>query len=87
VEQPAVDPEVLAQLFHVAEQVGGGVAAHVGRRVARVRSAAATSTLVEQDDPVALGVERRAGTGRASRAGAAVDDQGGLADRLPATSQ
>jgi len=83
-EQPALDPEVLAQLLHVPEQMGRGVVAHVGRRVARVRSAATASALIEQHDPEALRVEHRACTGRAAGAGATVDDEGDLAARVAA---
>jgi hypothetical protein len=55
--QPALDAEVLAQPFHVRDQVVGGVARKVGRGVASVGSAASGSTLVELDDQVRLGVE------------------------------
>jgi hypothetical protein len=46
--------------------------------------AAAAVALVEEHDPVALGVEEPAVPGRAAGAGAAVEHEGGLAARVAA---
>jgi hypothetical protein len=75
---------VLAQQLHVGDQVVRGVGGQVGGRVARVRAAAAAVALVEQDDPVALRVERAPLAVAAPRAGAAVHDERGLAFRVAA---
>ena len=56
-QQPPLDPEVLAEAFHVCEQVLGRVHAHVGGRIARVRQAPPTAALVEEHDQIAVGVE------------------------------
>ena len=84
VEEPPLDAEVLAQPLHVGDQVVGRVGGHVDGGVARVREAAAAATLVEQDDPVSLGVEVAAASGAAARAGAAVHDERRLAGRVAA---
>ena len=65
-QQPPVDAEVLAQQLHVRDQVRGRVVPHVGGRVAGVRPAPPAAALVEQDEPVALGVERPPLAGRGS---------------------
>jgi hypothetical protein len=72
VQQPPLDPEVLAKKLHVGDQVRGGVHAHIGGRVARVRGAAPTAALVEQHHAVATGVERTPLPRRAPGPGAAV---------------
>ncbi len=84
VQQPPVDPEVLAQALHVGDQVLGGVVLQARRRIGRVRPAPAAAALVEQDHPVPLRVEQPAAPGVAPGAGAAVHDQGGLAPGVAA---
>ena len=83
-DEPAFDGEMLAQALHVRDQMVRGVAAHVRRRVARVRSASPASALVEQHCAVAIGVEAATHVGRAPRAGAAVHHHGRLAVRVAA---
>jgi hypothetical protein len=70
---------MLAQAFHVGDQVMGGVGGQISGRVAGVGHAPATVALVEQDDAVALGIEDAALTRRATRARASMNDQRWLA--------
>src|ERR1700683_2540772 len=83
-QQPALDAHVLPQLLHVGDATLRGVEAHVRRRVARQRGAAAAAALVEQDDPVTVRVEDLALTGTAARTWAAVHDQRGPASGVTA---
>ena len=78
-QEPALDPEVLTESLHVCEQVLGGVRAHVGVRIACVRSAAPGAALVEEHDAIAVLVERPAGASFQTGAGPAVNDRRGLA--------
>jgi hypothetical protein len=71
---PALDAEVLAQRFHVGDQVPGGV---VFER--RMRSAATAAALVEEHDPVARGIPEASLGGRGAAARAAMHEQRGLA--------
>jgi hypothetical protein len=84
VEQPPLDAEVLAQALHVGDEVVGRVDRHVGRRVARVRRAATAAALVEEDRPVAGGVERATLVLRAAGSRPAVHDERRLAVRVAA---
>src|SRR5262245_28592047 len=83
-QKPALDPQVLAQELHVCQQMLGRVDAHVGCRIACVRSASPAAALVEQHDPIAGGVERSARAPFAARAGPTVDDEPRLALRIAA---
>jgi hypothetical protein len=79
-----LDAEVLAQPFHVGQQVPGGVVAHVRGGVAGVRRAPPAGTLVEQDHLVPLRIEVPAVARRAPRSRPAVHHQGRLALRVAA---
>ena len=79
---PAFDPEVATQELEVGDQVPGRVETQVGCGVARVRRRLAASALIEQDDPVPLGIEETPVPGRRAAAGAAVQEDDGLALRV-----
>jgi hypothetical protein len=79
-----LDAEVLAQPFHVGQQVPGGVVAHVRGGVAGVRRAPPAGTLVEQDHLVPLRIEVPAVARLAPRSRPAVHHQGRLALRVAA---
>jgi hypothetical protein len=77
--EPALDSDVLAQLFHVVDQVP--------RRVvdeARVRPAAATTALVEHDDAITAWVEESAGAYIGTCTRPAMEEDRGLALRVAA---
>ena len=82
--QPSVDPEVPPEKFHVRDQVLGRVDGQIRGRIARVRSAPAAAALVEEDDPVDVGIEISAHARGTSRAGTAMEDDRGLAARVAA---
>src|SRR5205823_2043589 len=83
-QQPAFDAEVLAQPFHVGEQMRRSVAAQVRVGIAGVWRAAPAAALIEQDYAVSVWIEVLTMAGRAPRSGAAVHDKGGLAVRITA---
>jgi hypothetical protein len=68
--QPALNPKLASQRFHVGDQVRGGV---VGKFA--VRRGAAAAALVEQDDPVTRRVKKSSLVGRGAGSGAAVHEQ------------
>ena len=70
---------MLAQPLEVGDQVGRGVGRQVDGGRPRVRRAPAAVPLVQLHHEVGLGVEPPAAPRRAARAGAAVQDHGGLA--------
>lgn len=74
-DEPAVDTQVLAETLQVGHQVPGGVGREVGMSVDS-RPAAAAPSLIEQDDPVELGVEQPGRSGGAAGPRAAVEDDG-----------
>ena len=82
--EPLLDPEVPAQELDVAHQVRRRVRAQVGGRVARVRRAPTGSPLVEEHDPIRVGVEPTSMVRRTTRARSAVQHQRGLAVRVAA---
>ena len=71
---PALHAQVPAQLFDVGHQVPGGVVHQVG-----VRGRPAGAALVEQDDPVGLGIVETPHLGPAARARPAVQQHHRLA--------
>ena len=82
--EPASDVQALTQQLDVGEEVPGGIAREVGVRRARVRLAASATALVEEDYAVGLRVEEPPLPRRTARPGAAVQDDGRLALRIPA---
>ena len=77
--QPALDPEHGAQPLDVGHQMPGGVGLQRGEWCA-----AAAAALVEQEDPVALGIEQPAMLGAAAAARPAMQEHGGLAGGVAA---
>lgn len=86
-DDPAVDPQVLAQRLDVPDQVLSRVRREVGGGTVGQRPAPAAAALVQQDAAVGSRVEVPANAGTRTRAWAAVQPQrrgpGGVADRLP----
>src|SRR5712692_7518718 len=70
---------MLSQLFHVGDQMRGGVARQVGIEGTSMWRAAPTVALVEEHKAIGAGIKKRAVPGRTSRTGAAVQDDGWLA--------
>src|SRR5262245_48240365 len=64
----------MPQALHVGDEVPSGIRFERGMRTAPSRAA-----LIEHDDAIALGVEETPRVDIAAAAGAAVDEQGGLA--------
>ncbi len=85
--QPPLDPQLLAELLHIGDQVGSGVAGEVGVWVAGVGRAPAAVALIEEHDAIGARIEEPAPPGRAARAGAAMHHNGwlprGVAASLP----
>src|SRR3546814_959476 len=71
------DLQLIAQFFDVADQVGGRVPGerHRGARRGDIGLALAAAALVEQDDAVSRRIEEARHRGRASPAGAAVEER------------
>ena len=67
-----------AQEFHVGDQVAGGVHRQVGA-VGDVRAGLSAAPLIEQHDPVPVGVEEAALGGTGAAAGSAVHEHDGFA--------
>jgi hypothetical protein len=74
-----LDAEVLAQPFHVGDQVPGRVLLET-----RMRPAAAAAALVEEDDAIACGIEKPPRTRIAAGAWAAVQENRRLARGIAA---
>jgi hypothetical protein len=74
-----IHPKVLAQPFHIVQQMVSGVDAHIGGRVGGGGTALPTPALVELNDAVALRVEEAPPLRTRARSWAAVHDQRGLA--------
>lgn len=68
-----------AEALDVGDQVVGGVGGQVDIRGACMGRAATAVALNVEDDPVAVGIEEAAVPRGAAGAGAAVEDEGGLA--------
>ena len=83
-EQPALHAEVFTQPLHVRDQMVRGVAAQIRGRVGGVRGAASAAALVEEDDPVSVGVEPPPYDRAAARPRPAVHDERGLATGVAA---
>ena len=79
VQEPPVDAKDVAEQLHIREQVFGGVHAHIGGGITRVRRAPPTAALVEKHDPVPLRIEVATTTAPAPGTRSPVDDQCGLA--------
>ena len=84
---PSVDAEVQAQPFHVSHEMNSGVGRQVSAGVAGQGPATAAASLIEDDRPVAGGIEvpPAAGRGRGARAAVQPDrrETVGRADDLP----
>jgi hypothetical protein len=80
--QPALDAEVLAQVFDVGDQVRGGIRARFAQGRGRARAA-----LIEQHGPEEPGIEEAAMLGRRAAAGSTMQEEDRhavrLAGRLP----
>src|SRR5712692_9803595 len=70
---------MLSQLFHVGDQMRGGVARKARIEGTGMWRAAPTVALVEEHKAIGAGIKKRAVPGRTSRTGAAVQDDGWLA--------
>lgn len=75
---PLVDGKMLANALHVGDEIPRGVGLQ-----ASVRRASAAATLIEQHDAVRLRIEEATLLRVRSTAGAAVDENDGLALRVP----
>jgi len=73
-QQPALDAEMPSQQLDVGNQVVRRVGGKIDVRPARMRRAAPTAALVEQDDAIAVGIEVSPPSGRTSGARPAVKD-------------
>ncbi len=69
--QPAIYAQMLADALHVRDQGLGAVVLQLG-----MRSGAPTSALIEQNNPVAPGIEKAPMIGLATRTGATVQKHG-----------
>src|SRR5262249_42605795 len=76
---PALDAEMLAQLFDIGDEVQGGVLVDAG-----MRRRAAAATLVEQDDAIAFGIVIPPHYGGGTAPGSAMQHNGGLSARIAA---
>src|SRR5262245_24142534 len=72
--QPLIDAQVLAQCFHVSDEMPRRVVDEAG-----MRAAATAAALVEQDDAIRIRIEETARAIVTARARAAVHEQGWLA--------
>src|SRR6266566_5913451 len=70
---------MLSQLFHVGDQMRGGVARQVGIEGTGVGRALPTVALIEEHEAVGAGIKQPAMPGRTSRTRTAVQDDGWLA--------
>ena len=84
---PSVDAEVRAQALHVSDQVAGGVGRQVCVGVAGQGAAAPAPSLIEDDRPVAGGIEVPPAARGGRRARAAVQPDRRETVGEPATSQ
>src|SRR5262249_40839075 len=78
-DHPALDPELLAQALHVADEVPGGVVLERG-----VGPALARAPLVEEPDPVRGGAEEAPRQRPGPAAGPAVNEDDGHPVGIPA---
>jgi hypothetical protein len=78
-DEPALDPELLAEPLHVGDEVPRGVVLE-----RRVRAALARASLVEEDDPVGGRIEEPPLERLGARARPAVDEEDGPALGVPA---
>jgi hypothetical protein len=83
--EPAIDRQLPAQGFQIADQVCGRVIPKSRWIVAGVRETASASTLVHEHVAVAIRVEELSPPWRRAGAGPAVQDDGGLALRIVAS--
>jgi hypothetical protein len=72
------------QGFDIGDEMGSGIGAQVGVRLAGERPAAAAPALIEEHDPVGKRIEETSLARQGARAGAAVQIERGLAGRIPA---
>ena len=71
-----------AKFFDVGNDVVRGVFGQVRGRIARMRAAASTGSLIEKDDAVASGIKEPSMPGCATGAWATVKDDRGLSGRI-----
>ena len=78
-DEPSVDAEVLPESLDVIDEMCGRVRREVDDRLSGVRSAPAAAALIEEHDPIAIGVEPAPKARRRTASRAAVQDDRGLA--------
>ena len=83
-DDPPLDSKMRPQRLDVGDEVGGGVDAEIGIRLADQGPAAPAPALVEQHDAVGDRIEQTALTRCAARAGSAVQVERGFALRIAA---
>jgi hypothetical protein len=85
--QPPLDIEAPPQQFDICQEMGCRVGREIYVWVARVRRASSGSALVEQNDPIDVGIKRPPRTRGAARTRSAMEHErrlaGGIAARLP----
>jgi len=85
--QPPLDLEAPPQQFDICEEMGRRVAREIYVWVARVRRASSGSALVEQNDPIDVGIKRPPRARGAARTRSAMEHErrlaGGIAARFP----
>lgn len=77
--EPAINAEVLAEMFDIGDEVRGGVGGEVSVRFFRERSAASAAPLIEEDDAEEMGIEEATLIWGTASAGSAVEEEGGEA--------
>src|SRR6185312_7104190 len=74
--------EMLPQPFDIREQMRRRIAGEIEIRLAGMRPAPAGAALVEKDDPIARGIEVPLHAVAAAGTRPAMENEGGLADRI-----
>jgi len=85
--QPAVDIQVLPQMFYISDQIRGSIARQVGIESTGMWRAPLTVPLIEKHETVGTGIKKPAVPGRTARTRATMQNDGWLplwiATRLP----
>src|SRR5258708_4515495 len=74
--------QMFTQNLNISNPIGGGVARQVCIRCAGVWRAASTTALIEEHDPVSIGIKKAAVPRRTARTRPAVQNNGWLAVRI-----
>ncbi len=83
-QQPSVNIQVLSKLLQVRQEMCRRIDRQIWTQVTGVRHTPATTSLVEQHDPVGFRIEVATYSCRTTRAGATVEDDSGFAMRVAA---